>query len=49
MYVEIILIDMYVKIGCLFYVWVVFDIIDEKKNIVVWNLFIFGFFYVGLV
>ncbi|KAG2331127.1 hypothetical protein Bca4012_019424 [Brassica carinata] len=48
-YVETTLIDMYVKTGCLPYARMVFDTMDEKKNIVAWNSLISGLSYAGLV
>ncbi|CAN6861115.1 unnamed protein product [Brassica oleracea] len=48
-YVETTLIDMYVKTGCLPYARMVFDTMDEKKNVVAWNSLISGLSYAGLV
>ncbi|CAH8351102.1 unnamed protein product [Eruca vesicaria subsp. sativa] len=48
-YVETTLIDMYVKTGCLPYARMVFETMDEKKNIVAWNSLISGLSYAGLV
>lgn len=48
-YVETTLIDMYVKTACLPYARMVFDTMDEKKNIVAWNSLISGLSYAGQV
>ncbi|KAL1198100.1 Pentatricopeptide repeat-containing protein [Cardamine amara subsp. amara] len=49
LYVETTMIDMYVKTGCLTYARIVFDIMDDKKNIVAWNSLISGLSYAGLL
>ncbi|CAA7013898.1 unnamed protein product [Microthlaspi erraticum] len=48
-FVETTLIDMYVKTGCLPYAGMVFDMMNEKKNIVAWNSLISGLSYAGLL